>query len=342
MQVSLYRDPLFERHEQREGHPERPERIRALSAMIDNSSFAGYLVESGEPADATGEQLRAVHTPAYIEQVARSSEYDFTSFDPDTSANRYSYAAARRASGLACRAVDGVLDTPRHRAILLSRPPGHHAEAECAAGFCFFNHVMVAACHARARGVQRVFILDWDVHHGNGTFHSSYRRNDIYYASIHQYPHFPGTGRIGDTGAGEGAGTTLTVPLPAGCDDDDYLFLMHDLIVPAIRAYSPELIIVSAGFDAHAEDPLGGMNLSSQVYAAFAGIECELADELCDGRIVYVTEGGYNLTALRESAWELLNVLTGSRADTDPGGPPNERVRTIAKQVSEAHGGFSV
>ncbi len=339
LEITVFRDPVFELHEQPEMHPERPERIRAMYEMLDGASFAGSLV-AGEPRDATDEELRAVHTAEYIDSVATSAERDLTVFDADTAANRHSYAAARRASGCASAAVDAVIDSSRRRALVASRPPGHHAEADHAAGFCFFNHVMVAACHALERGLERIFILDWDVHHGNGTFHSSYRRDDIFYASLHQYPHYPGTGRLGETGADAGSGRTLTIPLPGSCDDEDYLYLMHELVAPAVRSYRPDLLIVSAGFDAHQDDPLGSMQLSSRVYASFAALECELADELCDGRLIYVTEGGYNLTALRESLREATNVLTGSRADTEPTGAPNDRVREIAKQVRAVHGGF--
>ncbi|MFP4643867.1 MAG: histone deacetylase [Spirochaetales bacterium] len=338
VELTVFRDNMFERHEQPEGHPERPERIRTMYRTLDTSAFRDLLIE-GASRDASEEQLRRVHSPEYIEAVARTSDSPYTFFDSDTSANQYSYAAARRASGCAVAAVDSVLDSTRTRALVVSRPPGHHAEAGAAAGFCFFNHIMVAALHARARGVARVFVLDWDVHHGNGTFHSSYERSDVFYASLHQFPHFPGTGKLGEIGAGDGTGTTLTVPLPAGCDTDDYLYLMQDLVAPAIRWYEPELILVSAGFDAHYQDPLAGMHLTSSAFGSFAKIETELADEVCDGRIVYLTEGGYHLPALGESLWELVNVLTGSPAATEGETPAHERVQDIARQVHEAHGG---
>ncbi len=337
MEITVFRDDIFERHEQPEGHPERPERITTMYRALDEASFADLLIP-GSPRDASDEELQRVHTREYIEEVARTAHSGRTYFDPDTSANEYSYAAARRASGCAVAAVDSVLDSPRRRSLVVSRPPGHHAEADSAAGFCFFNHVMVAALHARARGLQRICILDWDVHHGNGTFHSSYNRPDVFYASLHEFPHFPGTGKMGEIGSGDGAGTTLTVPLPGGCDNDDYIYLMHELVVPAFRWYRPELILVSAGFDAHYQDPLSAMSLTSSVFGSFAKIETELAEELCDGRIVYLTEGGYNLSALRESVWELTNVLTGSPATTEADAPPQEQVREIADHVREAHG----
>lgn len=339
MEITVFRDSIFRRHEQEPGHPERPERIDAIYRALDSDRLAPYMVE-GPPRDATETQLRAVHDPRYISAVAESASKERTSFDPDTSANQWSYAAAVRASGCAVAAVDAVLDTPRPRALVAARPPGHHAESDGAAGFCFFNHVMVAAEHARERGLERVFILDWDVHHGNGTFHSSYDRADIFYASLHQYPLYPGTGRLGEAGSGAGEGRTLTVPLPAGCTDDDYLYVMHETVVPAIRKHQPELLIISAGFDAHYSDPIGGMHLSSSTYGAFAALETEVADELCEGRIVYVTEGGYDLGALYESTWELCNVLTGTRAQTDPAAPPQESVRRLVTQVNRVHGDF--
>lgn len=337
MELTVFRDDIFELHEQAEGNPERPERIRTMYRTLDESRFRDRLIV-GSPRDATEEALKRVHTSEYIETIARTADSHSTYFDADTSANRHSYAAARRASGCAVAAVDSVLDSPRRRALVASRPPGHHAESDAAAGFCFFNHIMVAALHARARGIERVFILDWDVHHGNGTFHSSYERADVFYASLHQFPHFPGTGKLGEIGIGEGAGTTLTVPLPGGCDNSDYLFLMHDLIARAVRWYRPELILVSAGFDAHYHDPLSGMNLTSSAFGAFAEIETALAEELCEGRIVYVTEGGYHLAALSESLRELVNVLTGSPASTEEESPPDERIEEIARQVHRSHG----
>ena len=339
MELTVFRDNLFEQHAQPEGHPERPERVRTMYRTLDRSNFRDLLIE-GTPRDATDKELQRVHSPEYIETIARTADSPYTYLDSDTSANQYSYAAARRASGCAVAAVDTVLDTTRKRALVVSRPPGHHAEADAPAGFCFFNHIMVAALHARARGVARVFILDWDVHHGNGTFHSSYERSDVFYASLHQFPHFPGTGKLGEIGAGDGTGTTLTVPLPGGCDTGDYRYIIQDLVAPAIRWYQPGLILVSAGFDAHYQDPLAGMNLTSSAYGSFAKIESELADEICEGRIVYLTEGGYNLPALGESLWELANVLTGSPASSESDTPSHERVRHIAGEVHQAHGGI--
>lgn len=307
----LYRDPIFRLHRQADGHPERPERLEAVERMLDSAPFASELCP-GIPRDATEDELARVHSPAYIRDVAATAGTACTRFDGDTTANAHSFAAARRAAGSAIAAIDAILEGPDRRAFVLSRPPGHHAEATHAMGFCFFNNAAVAAEYALSKGLDRVCIIDWDVHHGNGSMHSFYDRPDVLYASVHQYPHFPGTGRFGDLGHDAGEGYTVSCPLPASCGDADYLHVLRDLVYPVAHEFCPDLVIVSAGYDAHRRDPLASMKLSSNVYGAFTALDCELADSCAGGRLLYLLEGGYDTRALSEGVHASLQVLTGS------------------------------
>ena len=314
----LYRDSLFRLHHQTHGHPERPERLEAIDRMLQQAPYADRF-HVGECRDATGDELARAHSRSYIHRVAATHGVPHTRFDSDTTANEHSYAAARRAAGSAIAAVDAILDGPDRRAFVLSRPPGHHAEAAHAAGFCFFNNAAIAAEHALARGLRRVCILDWDVHHGNGSMHSFYDRPDVLYASVHEYPHFPGTGRFGDIGHGAGEGYTISCPLPAGCADADYLHVLRNLVYPVAHEFNPDLVIVSAGYDAHRRDPLASMKLSTAAYGVFAVLDCELADSRAGGRLLYLLEGGYDASALAEGVDASLRVLTGSAAAETPG-----------------------
>ncbi|MFW6252912.1 MAG: histone deacetylase [bacterium] len=328
----LYRDPVFRLHRQADGHPERPERLEAVDHMLERAPFASAL-RPGNPRDATEDELATVHSRAYIREVAASSGIASTRFDGDTAANAHSYAAARRAAGSAIAAVDAVLDGPDCRAFVLSRPPGHHAEATHAMGFCFFNNAAIAAEHALRRGLDRVCIIDWDVHHGNGSMHSFYDRSDVLYASVHEHPLFPGTGRFGDIGHGAGEGCTVSCPLPAGCGDADYLYLWRNLVYPVAHEFSPDLVIVSAGYDAHHRDPLASMKLSSTVYSAFAALDCELADSCAGGRLLYLLEGGYDTRALSEGVQASLQVLTGYEAPETPDSEAGAAVRESTERL---------
>ncbi|TVQ24439.1 MAG: histone deacetylase [Spirochaetaceae bacterium] len=332
----LYRDPLFHLHRQAPGHPERPERLEAIDRMLADAPLACEL-RPGECRDATFDEIARVHSREYIRMVAASGGVPHTQFDGDTSANGHSYAAACRAAGSAIAAVDAVLEGPDRRAFVLSRPPGHHAEATHAAGFCFFNTAAIAAEHALASGLSRVCILDWDVHHGNGSMHSFYDRNDVLYASVHEYPHYPGTGRLGDIGRGSGEGYTVTAPLPAGCGDAEYLHVMTQLIYPIARAFAPELVLVSAGYDGHRRDPLASMRLSSQVYGLFTTLDCMFADTCTDGRLVYLLEGGYDTDALAEGVRESMTVLCGGRAAEVPDTSPHAEVVSLTDRLLEQY-----
>ena len=211
-------------------------------------------------------------------------------------------------------AAEAVVSGSYPAAFAFVRPPGHHAEAGRAMGFCLFNNVAIAAIYGIHRhNLKRVLIVDWDVHHGNGTMHSFYETAEVLYFSIHQYPHYPGTGRIEEIGRGAGRGYTVNVPLYGGQGDADYLYLFGELLLPVAREYAPQLILVSAGFDAHRNDPLAGMGLSSEAYGRLASILRELSEECCPGRLALTLEGGYDHTALAEGVAAVLSSLIGGR-----------------------------
>jgi acetoin utilization deacetylase AcuC-like enzyme len=290
-------------------HPESPQRIVALErALRDAGMFDDRPVL--DPAPAVLEAILAVHAPQLVDLVQRTSWQGGGWLDPDTHVSPDSYEVALLAAGGACAAVDWVQAGSARRAFALVRPPGHHAEPERAMGFCLFNNIAVAAEHARDRhGLERVAIVDWDVHHGNGTQAAFWRDPAVLFISLHQYPFYPGTGASTERGAGPGDGYTINIPLPAGCDDAVYERAFADIVLPALQAFAPELLLVSAGFDAHADDPLALMRVSTGAFGRFATLLRGVADEHCDGRMVLVLEGGYNLNALGESVVATLRAL---------------------------------
>ena len=305
--VRLYTHPACAGHDPGPGHRERPERLAAIAAAVQAGGLAGRL-QRCEPPPAPRAALERVHDPSYVAMIlglrGRSRR-----LDADTVVGPGSVAAALHAAGAALDATAAVLDGAACSALCAVRPPGHHAERDHAMGFCLFNNVAVAAAAALAGSPQRVLVFDPDVHHGNGTQHLFYRSADVYYLSIHQYPFYPGTGAAGERGAGPGAGYTLNVPLPAGSGDDDYLAATERLVLPALRAFAPQLVIVSAGFDAHRRDPLGMMRVSTGGFMAMFRL---LLDELDQHRVphLFVLEGGYHLSALGECVAALLTELT--------------------------------
>jgi acetoin utilization deacetylase AcuC-like enzyme len=239
----------------------------------------------------------------------------------DTSAMEHSFDAAVRAAGGGLSALEAIDAGEVDTAFLFSRPPGHHAESDRAMGFCLFNTAAVAAAHAiEALGMERVLLFDWDVHHGNGSMHSFYERKDVLYASVHQYPHYPGTGRSEEIGSGAGRGYTLNVPFPGGQTDDDYAAVMRELLVPIAADYDPELVIVSAGFDAHGNDPLASMNLTFDGYARMTAAVSSIVAKRPETALLFVLEGGYNLTGLEEGVRAVLEGLArGPSGDWDRG-----------------------
>ena len=309
LRVGIYDSPVFREHDAGVGHPERPERLDAIRIGLLDAHLEGRL-ESVAPRDATHQELSRVHTVRHIAAVAATAGRTVR-LDPDTQAGPRSYAAALLAAGAACDAVDRVLAGALDRAFCLGRPPGHHAEADRAMGFCLFNTVAVAAAHALARGLERVLIIDFDVHHGNGTQAIFAGDRRVLYVSSHAWPFYPGTGALQEAGEGDARGFTVNLPMPMGCGDGEYAHLYRQIVVPIGRAFDPELVLVSAGFDAAAGDPLAGMRVTAAGYAGLAAACLETASGSAKGRAVFVLEGGYDTAALSAGGAAIASRLLG-------------------------------
>jgi acetoin utilization deacetylase AcuC-like enzyme len=260
---------------------------------------------------ATADEIARVHDPHHVERVASTAGRPRTVFDPDTAASAQSFAAASLASGAVLELCDAVCAGAVDNGFALVRPPGHHAERERAMGFCFFNNVAVAAAALRAQGMQRIAIVDWDLHHGNGTQHLFEDDPHVLYVSTHQYPFYPGTGAATEVGRGAGAGYTLNVPCPAGFGDAELARAFDEAIVPVLRQFAPDFVLVSAGFDCDYRDPLGGLELTPAGVAMMARACRTVADETAGGRIVAVLEGGYDLDAISDGVAAVLDVMRG-------------------------------
>jgi acetoin utilization deacetylase AcuC-like enzyme len=312
MTTLLYTHPSSLEHDTGPGHPESPARMRALMAILEREERKGALVgvEHRAPPQASREQLERVHTARYVDAVLDAvPESGHVRLDPDTVMSPGSGEAGLRAAGAAVAAVDALIAGEADNAFCALRPPGHHAEAERAMGFCLFNQVAIGACQAlEAHGIERVSIFDFDVHHGNGTQHTFEREPRVQYLSTHQSPLYPGTGAQGETGVGN----IVNRPLPAGTGSSEWRRVVEADILPAIDAFAPQLIMVSAGFDAHRADPLAMLELVEDDYRWVTVGLIDLAQRHAGGRVVSVLEGGYDLTALANSALAHLNALRES------------------------------
>jgi acetoin utilization deacetylase AcuC-like enzyme len=309
--LALISSSRFVEHTTPPGHPERPERADVFDAVADDWRARGTLVV--EPRAATREELRYVHTDPHIDAI-ESTRGRAAMLDADTFTSPETADLARLAAGGTLTALEHVLDGRARRAVALVRPPGHHAESNHAMGFCFYNNVAVAGAEALARGLARIAIVDWDVHHGNGTQHSFEFDRRVLFVSTHQYPYYPGTGAADEMGEADGFGFTLNVPLEAGSTDGDYLHVFDEVIAPALDEFRPELVLVSAGFDAHEHDPLAHMRMTARGFGRLTAAVAAAADRHAEGRLVIVTEGGYELSALAESLNAVIRVLAGDDA----------------------------
>ncbi len=311
MSTLLLYDPIFLKHEPGAGHPERKERLQAIvEALVPLPAGVRMRAPARKAQEA---ELCRVHEEAYVEAILKlRGESGF--LDADTVISPGSVDAALLASGAAIELVGEVLSGKFENGFGLVRPPGHHAEADRAMGFCIFNHVAVAAAEAIAQGIKRVLIVDWDVHHGNGTQNIFYERRDVLFFSMHQFPFYPGTGDFDERGHGEGEGYTVNVPLRPGCSDVDYGYVCKEVLWPAARAFKPEFVLVSAGFDAAKDDPLASMRVTAKGFAAMCGLVRDIADEFADGRMVLMLEGGYDVRALSANVRACAEVLGGTKA----------------------------
>jgi acetoin utilization deacetylase AcuC-like enzyme len=289
------------------GHPDTPGRLLAIETLLAERDWLGW--ERRQAPAASEDQVELIHTCHHVERIRDLCLAGGGVLDADTAAGEASYRAARHAAGCACEMTRALLAGEASVGFAAVRPPGHHAEPERAMGFCLFNSVAIAAELAiRELGAERVFILDWDVHHGNGTAEAFRRRGDVLFASIHQSGIFPGTGAVSDTGSGEGEGYTINLPVPAGSGEELWLSLLEDVVLPAARGFRPDLILISAGFDAHADDPLAGCNLRTESFAEMSRRARHLAADL-GVPLGAVLEGGYNPAALAESVAATLAAL---------------------------------
>jgi acetoin utilization deacetylase AcuC-like enzyme len=321
-------DKRFLDHDPGDGHPESPARLEAILDDLARAPLAGVTIEDAR--FATNDEIESVHPAGYREALAALGGHR-SRLDPDTVMSPGSWDAARLAVGAAVDATLAVLNGRARSAFALVRPPGHHAEPTRAMGFCLLNNAAIAAEAARRAGAARVLILDWDVHHGNGTQDIFAAREDVLYMSVHQYPFYPGTGAAHEVGVGAGRGATVNCPLPGGQGDADYGAVFHDLFLPAARAFKPEVVIVSAGFDAHAHDPLAEMQVSERGFAAMASLLAQLAEETCGGKMALMLEGGYDLSALAASVRATIEALNGRREDFAAHGPSAATLDAIGR-----------
>ena len=312
--VILIHSERFAEHQTPPGHPERPERAEGMDAVANRWRTRG--VEIVAPRAATTEQLRRVHDTEHLRRISETAERA-TALDPDTYTSPESYEIALLAAGAAVDGVERVMGGSHRSAVALVRPPGHHAERDRAMGFCLYNNVAVAAAHARAQGAGKVAIVDYDVHHGNGTQHIFEADPHVLYVSTHQFPYYPGTGAADEVGRAAGRGFTVNVPLEAGAVDEDYQTVFAHIVLPVLRQFEPDLLIVSAGFDAHERDPLGGMRLTTPAFAAMTLELRAVAEECCRGRVVAAVEGGYDLHAFAASLDATIEALNGAPSQTN-------------------------
>jgi acetoin utilization deacetylase AcuC-like enzyme len=335
MTTAITTNPVHAPHDD-PTHVEVAARLQAIEAALDTSGLRADLLEL--PArPATEAQILAVHQPRLLQIVRWTASQESVWLGNDTYTTPESFEAALMASGAAVAAVEAVVKGQATNAFALIRPPGHHATPTQPMGFCFFNNVAIAARHAMGLGITRVAIVDYDVHHGNGTQDCFYDDGQVFFCSTHASPLYPSTGAENEVGVEDGYGATLNLPLPYRTGDTGFQLLYDEVVIPALRQFVPQLILVSAGYDAHWDDPLGPLSLSIDGYAALTRRLVSLAGELCDGKIALMLEGGYSLPALSGSVVAALRVLLGRDPGADPLGPAGTAEPDVSTLIRRAH-----
>jgi acetoin utilization deacetylase AcuC-like enzyme len=333
-------DPRYRQHAGPSGHPERPERLAAVAEALD--AF-GEQIERVRPREAEAQEILRVHERALLDRVAATRKPGLSALDPDTYACSESYAAALLAAGGSIDLVRSVANGVVRSGMAAVRPPGHHAEAHKAMGFCLFNNVALAARALQAEdGVGKLAIVDWDVHHGNGTQHYFESDPSVLYASTHQFPYYPGTGATNEAGIDRGEGATVNIPMPAGCGDAEYVGAFQRIIQPVMLGFQPEMILVSCGFDSHLDDPLASMRVSAEGFSQMTRLMRALADEVCGGKIAFILEGGYALSGLREGTTAVVEAMLDDQPAVLPRAEdlePGSMLRPIVEAVARVHRG---
>ena len=321
--TAIYRHPLFLAHDPGSDHPESSKRLQVIYDQLDRNDIGSHFIYP-DFAPASDKDLERIHSTELIQRVAATAGQNHAYLDPDTRTCADSYSAACLAAGSLINGIQRMHQGEVNNVFCLVRPPGHHAEHDRSMGFCLFNNVAIAAQWAIEEiGYKRVMIYDWDLHHGNGTQHSFYDSNEVLYCSSHQYPYYPGSGSVGQTGNGPGEGYTVNVPLPGGQGDMEFARIMNELVAPVAREFEPELILVSCGFDIYDGDPLGAMRVTPDGFAYMTRVMKALASEICGGRLLVTLEGGYNLTGMRDGALAVLAELCETNLMNQKASLPN-------------------
>ncbi len=333
MRTAIVLDPRFRAHDPGAGHPERPERLLTIEDLIHG--WRGAPLERVSARIAADDEIRSAHTPELLAKIRQTQHVARARIDADTTTCDRSFETALLAAGGLIELVDAVATRAFANGFAFVRPPGHHATATDAMGFCLFNNVAVAAKHLQAtHGFERIAIIDWDLHHGNGTEAIFYDDPSVLYVSLHQYPYYPGTGAVTDTGRGDGLGYTINVPFGAGVGDEGYLLAFEEILAPVLRQFAPQFVLISAGFDCHWRDPLGGMQVTEKGFVGMTRSLLSVAEEVAGGRLVAVLEGGYDLDAIRASTEVVLDELShGARghAASPQRSPAFDRLRDVLR-----------
>ena len=330
-------DREYLKHLPGESHPERPERIQALLNLAD--ALDKQMFELASPRAATRADVEYTHGADHVRLVESTSKHNRYALDGDTITCRDSFGVALLAVGGFLTLLDAIASKQSSNGFALVRPPGHHALRDHAMGFCLFNTMAIGAEYLkRVYGAKKILIMDWDVHHGNGTQAAFYDDPTVLFISTHQFPFYPGSGAVNETGVGAGEGFTLNIPLPAGCTDAEYLQVFQDIVVPAAEKFQPEWILVSAGFDPHRRDPLGGMNVTEAGFGAMARLLLALANRFAGGRIAFLLEGGYDLAGLRDSVAAVLAAMQ-TQAPPPAGHLPlaESRIEPVIRRILQVH-----
>lgn len=336
MTVGIVRDEIFLEHITDDYHPENPNRLTHIYSMLDTIDEEGIVYVP--PRVATHDEIALVHDRSYIESIAATDGKVQVRLDPDTVTSPKSYEAACKAVGGVLALADMVFTSEVDNGFALVRPPGHHAEHNRAMGFCLFNNIAVGARYLEKKyGLNRVLIVDFDLHHGNGTQHSFYKDRTVLYFSTHQYPYYPGTGWYNETGEGDGKGYTVNIPLSYGMGDDDYAYAFREILVPIADQYQPEIVLVSAGFDSHYNDPLGGMKVTEGGFATMTRILMDVAEKHCSGKVLCALEGGYDLNGLATSVKAMVMELRGTPIySPDRTINPSDEIKSTVDRVKKA------